>query len=123
MMLSSTTVESATPEQRLDLVFRALGHETRRKLLSRLTEGQAMVSELAKPFDMSLPAIGKHLRVLEKAGLVRRTINGRVHRCRLNALPLKDAGRWLGHYEKFWDETFDSLIEYIVNETVPEDSK
>jgi predicted transcriptional regulator len=78
----------------LDLVFRALGHETRRKLLSQLTEVQAMVSELAKPFNMSLPAIGKHLRVLEKAGLVRRTINGRVHRCRLNALPMKDAGQW-----------------------------
>lgn len=119
-MLSSTNRKSASEEGDLDLVFRALGDQTRRELLSRLGEGSAMVTELARPFDMSLPAVGKHLRVLEKAGLVRRTITGRVHRCSLNAEPLRDAGQWLAHYQKFWDETFDALIEYIQNDAEKE---
>lgn len=76
-----------------------------------------MVTELAAPFDMSLPAVGKHLRVLEKAGLVQRTVSGRIHRCSLNALPLRDAGQWLAHYQEFWDETLDALIEYIQTDT------
>jgi len=112
-MLSSANTKNVSREEDLDRVFRALSDQTRRALLSRLTEGSAMVTELAKPFDMSLPAVGKHLRVLEKAGLVQRTISGRVHNCTLNALPLKDAGQWLVHYQKFWGETLDSLSEYI----------
>ena len=75
-----------------------------------------MVTELAKPFDMSLPAVGKHLRVLERAGLVERSINGRIHRCSLNALPLKSAGDWIRHYRVFWNETLDSLGEYLQND-------
>ena len=77
-MLSNSSANSASSELHLDLVFRALGDRTRRQLLARLTEGSAMVTELAKPFEMSLPAVGKHLRVLERAGLVHRTIDGRV---------------------------------------------
>jgi DNA-binding transcriptional ArsR family regulator len=101
------------PDDQLDLVFRALGDRTRRRLLARLAEGSAMVTELAKPFAMSLPAVGKHLRVLENAGLVRRTVSGRVHRCALNALPLKPAGEWVQAYGRFWQENLDALDNYI----------
>lgn len=116
-MLSSAKESWASPQEHLDLVFKALGDQTRRKLLARLSEGPAMVTELAKPFDMSLPAVGKHLRVLEKAGLVGRTITGRVHRCELNALPLKNAGDWLNHYQMFWNVTLDALSGYIQQES------
>lgn len=112
-MLSSNNAQSMSRDERLDLVFSALGDRTRRELLARLSEGPAMVTELAQPFEMSLPAVGKHLRVLEKAGLVQRTINGRVHRCSLNALPLKNADQWLTHYQKFWGENLDALVNYI----------
>lgn len=115
-MLSSSNDNQATPQD-LDLVFKALGDQTRRDLLARLSEGPAMVTELAKPFDMSLPAVGKHLRVLENAGLVERSINGRVHQCALNPLPLKSAGDWLGHYQQFWNETLDALSGYLQNGT------
>jgi DNA-binding transcriptional ArsR family regulator len=107
-MLSSTNS--------LDLVFKALGDPTRRKLLARLAKGPAMVTDLARPFGMSLPAVGKHIRVLEKAGLVKRTVTGRVHRCALNARPLKNAGDWLRRYQRFWDETLDSLNLYLQDE-------
>jgi DNA-binding transcriptional ArsR family regulator len=112
-MPSSTNVSGVSQQEHLDLVFKALGDQTRRELLARLMAGPAMVTELAKPFGMSLPAVGKHIRVLEKAGLVERTIIGRVHRCALNALPLKNAGDWLLHYQKFWDETLDALSVYL----------
>ena len=112
-MLSSVKGNESFQEERLDRVFRALSDRTRRKLLARLTEGSAMVTELAKPFDMSLPAVGKHLRVLENAGLIERTISGRVHRCALNALPLKSADEWLDSYQQFWSETLDALSEYV----------
>jgi DNA-binding transcriptional ArsR family regulator len=94
-------------------VFKALGDQTRRELLARLAKGPAKVTELAKPFGMSLPAVGKHIRVLEKAGLVERTISGRIHRCALEAQPLKTAGDWLAHYERFWDETLAALDVYL----------
>ena len=110
---------SEPTEANLDLVFRALGDRTRRDLLARLAEGPAMVTELARPFDMSLPAVGKHLRVLEKAGLIDRTIDGRAHRCSLNAAPMKHAGAWLALYRQFWDETIDALIEYVENDDTP----
>lgn len=72
-----------------------------------------MVTELAKPFDMSLPAVGKHLRILEAAGLVRRNVKGRVHRCSLDALPLLHVDEWLTTYRQFWGETLDSLADYV----------
>jgi DNA-binding transcriptional ArsR family regulator len=112
-MLSSSVIDNPAAQQDLDRVFRALGDQTRRKLLASLSQGPAMVTELAKPFDMSLPAVSKHLRVLEKAGLVRRTINGRVHSCRLDAGPLQGIGAWLTQYERFWLETLDSLGDYV----------
>jgi DNA-binding transcriptional ArsR family regulator len=112
-MLSSAKSSETYQDACLDRVFRALGDPTRRKLLARLRDGSAMVTELARPFDMSLPAVGKHLRVLENAGLIERTIDGRVHHCELNALPLKNAGDWLERYQQFWSESLDSLSEYV----------
>lgn len=112
-MLSRADANEGFREEHLDLVFRALSDRTRRRLLARLTEGSAMVTELAKPFDMSLPAVGKHLRVLENAGLIERTIRGRVHRCALNASPLRSVGEWLEHYQQFWGDTLDALSEYV----------
>lgn len=112
-MLSSSNENWRSSAERLDLVFKALGDRTRRQILSQLSNGPAMVTELARPFDMSLPAIGKHLRVLENAGLVDRTITGRVHRCALNASPLRKADEWIEGYQQFWSGTLDSLSDYF----------
>lgn len=112
-MLSSIESNVETREANLDRVLGALSDRTRRELLSRLAGGSAMVTELAQPFDMSLPAVSKHLKVLEKAGLVDRTIDGRIHRCSLNAVPLKNVRKWLEHYETFWGETLEALSEYV----------
>lgn len=112
-MLSSLEANANYQEEHLNRVFRALGDQTRRNLLARLSQGPAMVTELAKPFDMSLPAIGKHIRVLESAGLIERTIDGRVHRCALNAQPLKNADEWLERYQRFWSESLDSLSNFV----------
>src|SRR5215475_2597489 len=99
----------------LDTVFAALADPTRRAILQRLAEGEASVTELAEPFadDMSLPAISKHLRVLETTGLIRREKQGRVHRLKLRPAPLHDAAQWLAYYRQFWDEQFDSLAGYL----------
>ena len=103
------------PLPSLDRTFAALSDPTRRAILARLAQGEASVGELAAPFDVSLPAVSKHLRVLEKAGLMRRQKEGRVHRCRLVAEPLHDAVEWLAYYERFWDEKLDALAEYLAD--------
>src|SRR5579863_6880618 len=97
----------------LDATFGALSDPTRRAILARLAQGQAKVTELAEPFQMSLPAISKHLRVLESAGLLRREIDGRVHRCRLDADPMKDASAWMAQYRAFWESQFDALERFL----------
>jgi DNA-binding transcriptional ArsR family regulator len=112
-MLSTALRNKASDDGRLDLIFRALGDRTRRQMLSRLAAGPATVGELAGPFNMSLPAVGKHLRVLERAGLVSREIDGRIHRCSLSALPLHDAEQWLDQYRRFWQETLDALAHHF----------
>jgi DNA-binding transcriptional ArsR family regulator len=114
-MKSNTTLRKPSGDERLDRVFRALGDRTRRAMLSRLARGPAMVSELAEPFDMTLPGASKHLRVLEQAGLVIRRIDGRVHRCTLNPRRLADIQSWLSRYQHFWDETLDSLADHLRN--------
>lgn len=118
-MLSLVNPTLHAGEDRLDLIFRALGDRTRRALLMRLSNGPEMVTELARHFDMSLPAVGKHIRVLERAGLLQRTITGRVHRCSLDAAPLKDADAWLTHYESFWSDTLDALQEHVLDHPDP----
>ncbi len=100
-------------DQALDLTFSALGDSTRRAILARLTLGDASVGELAAPFEMSLPAVSKHLKVLERAGLLARDRQGRVHRCRLDPEPMRQADDWIGHYRRFWEERLDALDEYL----------
>jgi DNA-binding transcriptional ArsR family regulator len=97
----------------LDLTFGALADPTRRAILARLAEGNATVGELADPFDVSRPAISKHLRVLERAGLVRRTRDGRVSRCGLDATPMRDAAAWVERYRGFWEGQLDALANYL----------
>jgi DNA-binding transcriptional ArsR family regulator len=98
----------------LDATFGALSDPTRRAILARLAAGEAMVTELAQPFAMSLPAISKHLRVLESAGLLERQIDGRVHRCRLAAEPMKEVAAWIEPYRAFWEAQFDALEKYLL---------
>jgi DNA-binding transcriptional ArsR family regulator len=97
----------------LDAVFAALSDATRRAILARLVHGATRVTDLAAPFDMSLPAVSKHLRVLEDAGLVTREREGRTSWCQLNAVPLRDAAEWMEAYRRLWDSQLDSLERYL----------
>ena len=98
---------------RLSTTFAALADPTRRAILARLAAGEAAVTELAAPFAMSLPAISKHLKVLERAGLIARGREAQWRPCRLEAGPLKDAAEWLAHYRRFWEQSFDRLDDYL----------
>lgn len=100
-------------QARLDRVFRALGDRTRRKLLARLAERSATVTELAEPFALSLPAISRHIRVLEQAGLIVRRVQGRVHHCALDPAGLETAEHWLQRYRHFWDDQLGALARYV----------
>ncbi|HWU89174.1 MAG TPA: metalloregulator ArsR/SmtB family transcription factor [Kofleriaceae bacterium] len=111
-----STLSAHAKEDRLDLIFGALSDRTRRALLARLGQAPAKITDLAAPFEMSLPAVSKHVRMLERAGLVRRTIDGRVHRCALEAGPLEEADRWLAHYRVFWEDTLESLARYVAED-------
>ena len=93
----------------LNAVFHALADGTRRAMLERLAQGPHSVGELAAPFEMSLAAASKHIQVLERAGLVRREIEGRSHRCSLEAAPMHAGAEWLRHYERFWTQRLDAL--------------
>src|SRR6187200_3433423 len=93
----------------LDLTFAALADPTRRAILARLAEGSASVTELAKPFDMSQPAVSKHLKVLERAGLISRGRDAQFRPCRLEARRLREATEWMERYRLFWEESFDRL--------------
>jgi DNA-binding transcriptional ArsR family regulator len=97
----------------LDDTFAALASPLRRGILASLSKGWATVTELSAPFAVSAPAISKHLRILEKAGLIERQIRGREHYCRLVPQPVQDAAEWLGFYRNFWDNQFESLAEYL----------
>ncbi len=103
----------AAQAHRLDITFAALADPTRRAILARLATGEATVTELAAPFAISLPAISKHLKVLERAGLILRGRDAQRRPCRLRAAPLGDAAAWLGDYRRFWEESFDRLDEYL----------
>lgn len=97
----------------LDATFAALADPTRRAILARLASGEATVMELAEPFDISLPAISKHLKVLERAGLIARGRDAQWRPCRLEAAPLREVDDWIAHYRKFWEESFDRLDDYL----------
>ncbi len=100
--------------EQLTTVFLALADPTRRAILERLTHGEASGTELARPFSISVPAISKHLRVLEHADLILHRKDGRTHQFRLAARPLKEAATWLEHYRQFWEAQFDSLDTYLL---------
>ena len=101
------------PDDQLSITFAALADPTRRAILAPISRGEASVTELAEPFDMSLPAISKHLKVLERAGLIARTRDAQWRPCRLAASPLKDVADWVEHYRRFWEESFDRLDDYL----------
>lgn len=111
--MSSAKGYRVSADGRLDAVFHALGHSTRRALLARLAKRPAMITELADPFAISLPAVSRHIRVLEAAGLVTRSVDGRMHRCSLNPKPFKTVETWLIRYRRFWEENLSSLAQYI----------
>ena len=102
---------------RLDRTFAALADSTRRAILARLARGDATVGELAQPFRVSRPAISKHLRVLERAGLVRRARQGRVSRCKLDAAAMSDAAAWVERYRTFWEGQLDALAQFVEHTT------
>jgi DNA-binding transcriptional ArsR family regulator len=97
----------------LSTTFSALADPTRRAILARLASGQATVNELAEPFEMSLPAVSKHLKVLERAGLIARGREAQWRPCTLEPGPLKEVSEWLEHYRRFWEESFDRLDDYL----------
>lgn len=97
------------PSDTLSKTFAALADPTRRAILDRLTRGQASVSELGEPFDMTLPGVSKHLKALEKAGLIERGRDAQYRPCRLNAGPMREASDWIERYRQFWEESFDRL--------------
>ena len=101
-----------SPDQ-LSTTFAALADPTRRAILARLASGEASVTELAEPFEMSLPAVSKHLKVLERAGLIARGRAAQWRPCRLEAGPLRDAADWLEHYRRFWEQSLDRLDDYL----------
>src|SRR5690349_1754017 len=104
------TTTTADP---LSVTFAALADPTRRAILGRLARGERSVNELAEPFDMTLPAVSKHLKVLDGAGLIERGRQAQWRPCRLRAKPLRDVADWVGHYRRFWEQSFDRLDEYL----------
>src|SRR5437773_1912177 len=101
------------PPDHLSATFAALADPTRRAILSHLISGEASVTELAEPFEMSMPAISKHLKVLERAGLIARGREAQWRPCRLDAGPLKDVDDWVERYRRFWEQSFDRLESYL----------
>src|SRR5712664_1729335 len=97
----------------LSVTFAALADPTRRAILARLAQGEASVTELAKPFDLSLPGVSKHLKVLQRAGLITQSRNAQWRPCRLESARLKEASEWVGEYRRFWDETFQRLDDVL----------
>ena len=106
----------------LSITFAALADPTRRAILARLSLGEAPVTELAKPFDLSLPAISKHLKVLQRAGLIRQSRNAQWRPCRLDGARLKEAADWVGEYRRFWDESFERLDD-VLQDLIKEEKK
>lgn len=109
----STVPDTSLKEHQLSTIFAALADPTRRAILAQLAQGEATVTELAEPFEMSLPAISKHLKVLERAQLITRSRDAQWRPCQLNPEPLKDLADWLDHYRQLWEQSFDRLDDYL----------
>lgn len=114
-------VEQETPQ--LNAIFHALGDATRRQILRELATGERTVGQLAEPFDISLAATSKHIKVLENAGLIRREVHWRTHVCRLEPGPLASAHQWLSFYERFWTDRLNLLDQLLRAERTPETKK
>jgi DNA-binding transcriptional ArsR family regulator len=108
-----SSLQAAAPDP-LSATFSALADPTRRAILARLASGETSVTKLAEPFQMSMPAVSKHLKVLERAGLIARGREAQWRPCRLEAAPLKQVSDWVGNYRRFWEESFDRLDAYLV---------
>lgn len=108
--------------QQLDLTFSALADPTRRAILSMLASGEKSVTDLAEPFRMTLPAVSKHLKVLQRAGLISQGREAQWRPCRLEAAPLQDAANWIEHYRRYWEHSFDRLDDYL-NEVQTKEKK
>jgi DNA-binding transcriptional ArsR family regulator len=102
-------------DEELDRIFGALANSTRRAILARLAEGEATVNELAEPFDMSLPAVSKHIKVLERAGLIIQGQKAQYRPCTLDVTPLEEVSKWTERYRHIWEERFDRMDDYIKN--------
>jgi DNA-binding transcriptional ArsR family regulator len=114
MSTVASSSRRTSADDRLDLVFHALADRTRRELIRRLAaNGPAKITDLAEPFKMSLPAVSKHLRVLESARLINRAVDGRIHRCTFVPEPLAQAENWLDGYRSFWEGALDALANYV----------
>ncbi len=100
-------------DDQLSIIFSALADPTRRAIIARLSDGEMTVNDLAEPFNMSLPAISRHLKVLEKAKLIERGRDAQWRPCKIRAEPLKEVSDWLGNYEKFWEGNFERLDDYL----------
>src|SRR6202171_6726573 len=101
------------PADQLSVTFGALADPTRRAILARLAKGEASVTKIAQPFELSLPGVSKHLKVLQRAGLIAQGRNAQWRPCRLEAPRLKEVAEWVGDYKRFWDESFERLDEYL----------
>lgn len=116
-MLSTTALDEQKSEEKLDLIFRALGHRVRRAIMRTLSQNPSLVTEIAAPFDMALPTVSKHIRVLEEAGLVVRSVDGRIHRCSFGPEPLHFLETWLTQYRPFWEGNLDSFAAYAESDS------
>ena len=105
-----------TPPEQLDQTFLAIADPTRRAILARLREGEARVTELAEPFDMSLNGVSKHVRILERAGLVQRRVEGRVHHISFDGRPLAEAASWIETQRRFWEDRLDGLERFLTQQ-------
>jgi DNA-binding transcriptional ArsR family regulator len=101
------------PSDQLSVTFAALADPTRRAILARLSQGESSVTDLAKPFDLSLPGVSKHLKVLQRAGLITQSRNAQWRPCRLEGARLQEASEWVGEFRRFWDESFERIDEYL----------
>lgn len=113
IQLSKKWVAKPVAVDRLSTTFAALADPTRRAILAQLAAGEISVTELAQPFEMSLPAVSKHLKVLERAGLIARGRDAQWRPCRLEAAPLEDVAKWVDEYRRFWEQSFDRLDDYL----------
>jgi DNA-binding transcriptional ArsR family regulator len=111
--MRSRVLQDTMSADPLSATFAALADPTRRAILARLTSGETSVTELAEPFEMSLPAVSKHLKVLERAGLIARSRNAQWRPCRLDAGPLKEVADWVEQYRRFWEQSFERLDDYL----------